>query len=59
MPERTKNLPGKYSDEEIAKIVKDAAKAKLTPANYIRKLLKLPKVEMGPPEGNRNAAKYD
>lgn len=54
MNERTLNLPGKYSREEIDLVAARAAELNLSPTEFVRKRLRLPPVKMGAPEGNRN-----
>ena len=54
MPNRTLNLPGKYSRDEIDLIVEVATKSGLSPVEYVRKRLRLPPVKMGAPPGNKN-----
>lgn len=54
MNERTLNLPGKYNREEIDSIIRSANKLNMSPADYVRKRLKLPAVKMGAPVGNKN-----
>ncbi|HEY0323647.1 MAG TPA: hypothetical protein VGC66_22020 [Pyrinomonadaceae bacterium] len=54
MNERTLNLPGKYSRDEIDSVLAAAAKLNMTPTDYVRKRLKLSPVKMGAPRGNKN-----
>lgn len=55
MANRTLTLPGKATREELKYIADCAAKLNMTPANYVRKKLRLDNsVRRGAPSGNKN-----
>lgn len=57
MPIRKNNLPGKYSDEEMADIQRRATDAGLSTAAWIRNRLNQKPISMGAPKENKNASK--